>query len=85
MLNRVRVPVILISLLLSSMTIHAIRPASGTWIDGYREAAGGIIGESMSSTFAWDRLALLGDTFGNRLSGSRALEDAIQWAVAEMK
>src|SRR5262249_28965171 len=35
--------------------------------------------------FAWERLAFLGDTFGNRLSGSQALEDAIKWAVEEMK
>jgi carboxypeptidase Q len=39
----------------------------------------------MSSRFAWERLAELSDTFGNRLSGSQALEDAIDWAVAEMK
>jgi carboxypeptidase Q len=39
----------------------------------------------MSSRFAWDRLALMGDTFGHRLSGSRSLEEAIQWAAAEMK
>jgi carboxypeptidase Q len=44
-----------------------------------------LIGEAMSSHFAWERLALLGDTFGHRLSGSRSLEDAIQWIVAEMK
>jgi carboxypeptidase Q len=85
MLNRVRGPAILIALLSSSIAIYAARPASGTWIDDYRDSASGIIGEAMSSTLAWDRLALLGDTFGSRLSGSRALEDAIQWAVAEMK
>src|SRR4051812_32571048 len=85
MLNRVRVSAIFIALLSSSIPIHGTRSGSGTWTDGYREAASGIIGEAMSSTFAWDRLALLGDTFGSRLSGSRALEDAIQWAVPEMK
>ena len=31
--------------------------------------------------FAWERLALLGDTFGHRLSGSPSLNEAIQWAV----
>ncbi len=44
-----------------------------------------MIAESQSSPFAWERLALLGDTFGHRLSGSEALENAIKWAVAEMK
>ena len=55
------------------------------WLDPYREPASRLIGEAMSSPFAWNRLAVIGDTFGNRLSGSRALEDAIEWAVAEMK
>jgi len=60
-------------------------PASGAWLDGYREPAARLIGEAMSSRAAWERLALIGDTYGNRLSGSQALEDAIQWAVQEMK
>jgi carboxypeptidase Q len=34
---------------------------------------------------AYQRLALLTDHIGNRLSGSQNLERAIQWAVAEMK
>jgi carboxypeptidase Q len=59
--------------------------AQSTWLDSYREPAARLIGESMSNRFAWERLALLGDTFGNRLSGSQALDDAIRWAVAEMK
>src|SRR4051794_15243849 len=55
------------------------------WLDAYREPAAQLVGEAMAGRFAWERLALLGDTFGNRLSGSQSLEDAIQWAVAEMK
>jgi carboxypeptidase Q len=39
----------------------------------------------MSSRFAWERLAELGDTFGHRLSGSKSLEAAIQWAAERMK
>src|SRR5262249_50065129 len=38
-----------------------------------------------SDQFAWNRLAELSDTFGPRLSGSRNLQMAIQWAAAEMK
>src|SRR5437763_10516278 len=59
--------------------------ASPEWLNPYRDAAGRLIGESMSSDFAWQRLALIGDTFGNRLSGSPNLEAAIRWAVEEMK
>src|SRR4249920_365196 len=55
------------------------------WIDAYRDPAARLIGEALSSNFAWERLAEIGDTFGNRLSGSQALEDAIRWAAAAMK
>ncbi len=58
---------------------------SSDWIEAYREPATRLITEALSSRFAWERLALLSDTFGHRLSGSKALEDAIQWAVQEMK
>ena len=58
---------------------------SATWLDTYRDAASRLIGESMATTFAWDRLALLGDTFGHRLSGSDSLEKAIAWAAVEMR
>jgi carboxypeptidase Q len=63
-------------------------PASSSgpaWLDPYRDPASRLIGEAVSSTFAWDRLSVLTDTIGNRLSGSPALERAIQWAAAEMK
>jgi carboxypeptidase Q len=64
---------------------RAPRAQSPAWIDGYRDPAARLITEAQSSAFAWERLALLGDTFGHRLSGSEALENAIKWAVAEMK
>jgi carboxypeptidase Q len=62
---------------------QASRPAS--WVEPYRDPAARLVGEAMAAPFAWERLAYIGDTFGNRLSGSQSLEDAIQWAVAEMK
>ncbi len=60
-------------------------PQSETWIDPYREPAARLVGEALSGSFAWERLAELGDTFGHRLSGSQSLDDAIQWAVQQMK
>src|SRR5580765_9106815 len=72
-------------LLAFSGSMHATRPPDTTWVDAYRDPSARLIGEAMSNHFAWERLALLGDTFGHRLSGSKALEDAIQWVVAEMK
>ena len=64
----------------------AQRPTrSAAWLDPHRDAASRLLGEALASDFAWQRLAELGDTFGHRLSGSKALEDAIDWAVAEMR
>lgn len=64
----------------------AQQPARSTaWLDPHRDAASRLLGEALASDFAWQRLAELGDTFGHRLSGSDALENAIDWAVAEMK
>jgi carboxypeptidase Q len=83
---RFRSALLLLSLLIGPLsTSGATRTEDAAWIDSYRDAAARIIGAAMSSRFAWDRLALMGDTFGHRLSGSKGLEDAIQWAVAEMK
>src|SRR5260221_9520122 len=56
-----------------------------TWLDHYREPAARLIGETLSSPFAWQRLSVLTDTIGHRLSGTPALDRAIQWALAEMK
>src|SRR5471030_1279068 len=74
--------------LLAAATLRAQPPATAagnaTWLDAYRDPAARLIGEAVSSTFAWDRLSVLTDTIGNRLSGTPALDRAIQWAVSEM-
>ena len=54
-------------------------------IDNYRAPAGRIIGAALVSNRAWERLAHLTDHIGHRLSGSKNLERAIEWALAEMK
>jgi len=54
-------------------------------IDPYRAAAARIIGAALTSDRAYSRLAHLTDHIGNRLSGSKNLERAIDWAIAEMK
>jgi carboxypeptidase Q len=59
--------------------------AQADWLDAYREPAARLIGEALSSRFAWDRLAELGDNYGPRLSGSTNLDAAIRWAVDQMK
>ena len=54
-------------------------------IDKYRAVAGRIIGAALTSNRGWTRLSHLTDHIGHRLSGSKGLERAIEWAIAEMK
>ena len=70
---------------LGAQAPHPAAPDGPRWLEPYREPAARLIGEALSSTFAWQRLSVLTDTIGNRLSGSPALDRAIQWAVIEMK
>lgn len=53
--------------------------------DRYRATAKRIIGTATSDSSAWERLAELTDTFGNRPSGSAALDSALDWIVERMK
>ena len=54
-------------------------------VDDYRAPAGRIIGAALTSNKAYERLSYLTDRIGHRLSGSKNLERAIAWAIAEMK
>ena len=44
-----------------------------------------ILHEAQADDFAWARLAELTDTFGHRLSGLPALEDALRWIADQMR
>jgi carboxypeptidase Q len=55
-----------------------------SWIDEYRAPATRLINEATRDHFAWNRLAVLTDTIGARLSGSPQLDRAIAWAMAQM-
>ena len=55
------------------------------WLDPYRANAAKLIAAAQADQFAWDRLAELTDTYGQRLSGSGNLDRAIAWAVETMK
>ena len=78
-------PIVLL-LAVTAAAVHAQSTARDrAWLDPHMEPAARLLGEALSSRFAWERLAELGDTFGPRLSGSQALEDAIDWAVEQMK
>jgi carboxypeptidase Q len=59
--------------------------ASAQSPDSYRAAADRLIDAATKDSSAWNRIAELTDTFGNRLSGSEALERAIDWTLAKMR
>ncbi|MBL4685896.1 MAG: M20/M25/M40 family metallo-hydrolase [Nannocystaceae bacterium] len=48
------------------------------------QAAATITAHAKGKTRAWDRLATMTDRFGHRLSGSKSLERAIDWAVQRL-
>ncbi|HEY0169788.1 MAG TPA: M20/M25/M40 family metallo-hydrolase [Pyrinomonadaceae bacterium] len=54
-------------------------------IEEYRERAARHNGAALTDDTAYRRLAWLTDRIGHRLSGSAALERAVEWATAEMR
>src|SRR5262245_15798414 len=62
-------------------------PSSGgaAWLEPLRANADRLIKAAHADQFAWNRLAELTDTYGNRLAGSENLPRAIAWAVETMK
>ena len=67
------------------LTFTAVSSAQTSWLEPYRANAGKLIAAASADQFAWDRLAELTDTYGQRLSGSDNLNRAIAWAVETMK
>ena len=53
--------------------------------DRYRRDADRIIDAALKDSTAWSRLAEMTEKFGNRLSGTPALEETIDWVIARMK
>ena len=74
-----------ISALLLIVALAASSAAQTSWLEPYRANAGKLIAAANTDQFAWDRLAELTDTYGQRLSGSDNLTRAIAWAVETMK
>lgn len=63
-----------------SVTAVAAQP-----VERHRADAERLIAAALADSAAWNRLADFVDTFGHRLSGSQALEDALDWALREMQ
>ncbi|HEX6316324.1 MAG TPA: M28 family metallopeptidase [Gemmatimonadaceae bacterium] len=70
------------------LALAVLLPGSGgaqSVADAYRDAATRIIARATRDSAAWNRLAVLTETFGHRFSGSESLERAIDWTLAEMR
>jgi carboxypeptidase Q len=72
-------------LLFTLVSVQSQAQPQASWLDPYRSNASKLIAAATADQFAWDRLAELTDTYGQRLSGSDNLNRAIAWAVATMK
>jgi carboxypeptidase Q len=51
----------------------------------YRATTDRIAAAALADSAAWNRIAELTEKFGNRLSGSQSLEQAIDWVIEKMK
>ena len=63
----------------------AAQPAAGAgWLSPFRDNVSRLQAAAQADDFAWQRLAELTDTYGNRISGSENLTRAIRWAEATL-
>jgi carboxypeptidase Q len=76
------------STLVRGSTAQAPAPVSqptAAWLARHVPAVRRLVDAATGSTAGWDRLAELCDTFGGRLTGSRNLALAIEWAADTMR
>src|SRR5512139_4167474 len=59
--------------------------AQPDWISSYRDPASKLISTALKDEGGWQKLMHWCDRIGPRLSGSSALEQALEWSAAEMK
>src|SRR4029450_12842676 len=72
------------TLLVALALTHPVQ-AQSPIADRYRNDANRIIDAALKDSTAWNRLAEMTETFGNRLSGTPALEQTIDWVITKMK
>jgi carboxypeptidase Q len=51
----------------------------------YRDTVSRLLGAALVDQAAWDKLAMLSDSFGHRMNGSPGQALAIEWALATMR
>jgi carboxypeptidase Q len=64
---------------------NAPHPSDSSAVAAYRPTADSLIAAATHDSAAYTRLGTLVDTYGPRLSGSAALESAIDWILEQMK
>lgn len=86
MICRRAVPALMVLLAVcSTLSAQNRRPPTPNPIQReYQQAADRIITAATADSAAWNKLAELTDRFGHRLSGSDALERAIDWMIQRM-
>jgi carboxypeptidase Q len=62
-----------------------VQPAWSQEVADFQDTADSIVGRARTSEIGWDRLATLCTLYPHRLSGTTALEDALDWIVGEME
>jgi hypothetical protein len=70
---------------LLAIFLSTLAPAAEPLYETYRETADKLINASLDDNGGYEKLSYLCDRIGNRISGSPALERAIQWAAGQMK
>ncbi len=73
------------ALLASLLAVPQVPLAAQSVTATYRPAADSLIRAATGDSAAYDRIGRLVDGFGHRQAGSRSLEAAIDWILAEMK
>ncbi|MGD0500125.1 MAG: M20/M25/M40 family metallo-hydrolase [Bryobacteraceae bacterium] len=73
------------SILAAMLAAFAFAAGAQNLTEQYRATAGKLIAAALADTEGYDRLAYLCYRIGNRLSGSPALERAIEWSADQMK
>jgi carboxypeptidase Q len=66
------------------LLLLGLAPSIAQETEGYQGMADRLISEAQAADQGWERLATLCTLYPHRLSGTKGLEDAIDWIVAEM-
>jgi carboxypeptidase Q len=76
---------LLVHAIAAGLAVAPVLNAQSVVTDRQRADANRLIDAALRDTVAYSRLADLTDRFGSRFSGSKSLEDAIDWILARLR